>query len=209
MLMSHQHQHYRQSRYLTRVRDLMFSCVKPPRLQSSEFSLAVVAVAVLSTVYLDAQPAQPAGGANHTVVIKQMHFDPSQVSVQAWDTVEWKNEDIFSHTVTADDGSFDSGLIPPGHSWQMTFTSAKTIAYHCRPHPNMTASLMVQGATERGSNANTGTGAGENAATLKWSQVPQWRGLPVQKTRNGWNWLSLVELAQAFALLHSADANEL
>lgn len=148
----------------------MFSCVRPPRLQGSEFILAVVAVLFIFEACLDAQPAQSAGGANQIVIIKQMHFDPSQVSVQAGDTVEWKNEDIFSHSVTADDGSFDSELIAPGHSWQMTFKSAQTIAYHCRPHPNMTATLMVQGAKGQGASANTGTGAADkNAATLKWS----------------------------------------
>lgn len=149
MLMSHQHQHDHQSRHSTRVRDLMFSCVRPPRLQGSEFILAVVAVLFIFEACLDAQPAQSAGGANQIVIIKQMHFDPSQVSVQAGDTVEWKNEDIFSHSVTADDGSFDSELIAPGHSWQMTFKSAQTIAYHCRPHPNMTATLMVQGQKDK------------------------------------------------------------
>src|SRR5690242_8444940 len=50
------------------------------------------------------------------VIIKQMHFEPSDVTVAAGETVEWKNEDIFSHTVTANDGSFDSGPIAPGSS---------------------------------------------------------------------------------------------
>jgi len=155
---------------LTQVRDPIFSRVGPPRLQSLECILAVAAVAVLFAVSLGAQSAQPANGAGHIVIIKQMHFDPSQVTVQAGDTVEWKNEDIFSHTITADDGSFDSGLIAPGHSWQITFKSAQTVAYHCRPHPNMTASVSVQGATQPGEHANTGTGAGgANSATLKWS----------------------------------------
>lgn len=78
--------------------------------------------------------------------MKQMRFNPSQVTVQAGQTIEWKNEDMFSHTVTADDGSFDSGLIDPGHSWRMTFKNPQTIAYHCRPHPNMKAMLVLQGA---------------------------------------------------------------
>ena len=167
MSRSHQHQHDHRSRYSTRVRDLIFSRLGPLRLQAREFILAVVAVAVVSAVWLDAQPAN---GAGHIVIIKQMHFDPSRVTVRAENTVQWKNEDIFSHTVTADDGSFDSGLIAPGHSWQMTFKSAQTVAYHCRPHPNMTATLIVQGKTEQGAHAQTGTGAGEeNPATLKWS----------------------------------------
>jgi uncharacterized membrane protein len=94
-----------------------------------------------------------------------MRFDPQQITVRAGETVEWKNEDIFSHTVTADDGSFDSGLIDPGHSWQKTFQTAQTVAYHCRPHPNMKAALRVQGAVE----ASARGAEPSPAATLKWS----------------------------------------
>lgn len=172
MSRNHQYQVDHRSRHSPRVRDRIFSRLGPRRLESRKFILAVVAVAIAFAVNLGAQSDQPANGSGHivVVVIKQMHFDPSQVTVQAGDTVEWKNEDIFSHTVTANDGSFDSGLIAPGHSWQMTFKSAQTLAYHCRPHPNMTATLIVQGAEEQGTRATTGTGAGEeNGATLKWS----------------------------------------
>src|SRR4051794_15951822 len=55
-----------------------------------------------------------------TVIIKQMHFQPPTLNVQTGDTVKWQNEDIFTHTVTANDGSFDSGPIAPGSSWQTT-----------------------------------------------------------------------------------------
>ena len=99
---------------------------------------AVLAIAMPSAA-ADAQSAPP----HHTVVIRQMHFDPAQLSVAPGDVVEWKNEDIFSHTVTADDGSFDSGLIDPGKSWQLRVERAGTYAYHCRPHPNMTGELRV------------------------------------------------------------------
>jgi plastocyanin/uncharacterized membrane protein len=135
---------------------------KPPLLQVRKSIFAHVAVAFLLSVCVVAQNAQPAG-TTHVVVIKQVQFNPPQLNVKAGDTVEWKNEDIFSHTVTAADGSFDSGLIDPGHSWQMTFENAGTIAYHCRPHPNMKGSLIVQGANGEGTNSNGGSGS------LKWS----------------------------------------
>src|SRR6185437_7649065 len=89
------------------------------------------------------ESAQQAGNAEHIVVIKQMSFDPPQMTVKSGDTVEWRNEDIFSHTVNADDGSFDSGLIAPSASWKTTVQGSGTIAYHCGPHPNMKASLFV------------------------------------------------------------------
>lgn len=167
MSRNQQHRHDYGSRYEA-LRDPISSPIAPPLLRSRKFIFAGVAVVALCAVCLWAQDTESTSGANHIVVIKQMHFDPPQVTVQAGDTVEWKNEDIFSHTVTADGGSFDSGLIDPGHSWKMTFKDAQTLAYHCRPHPNMKATLIVEGATES-DHANTAAAGGQGAATLKWS----------------------------------------
>jgi plastocyanin/uncharacterized membrane protein len=89
-------------------------------------------------------PAHPASSSSTAqVIMKNVSFQPAQITVKPGETVEWKNEDIFAHTVTADDGSFDSGLIQPGQSWKMTVQKAGTIAYHCTPHPNMKATLLA------------------------------------------------------------------
>ncbi len=106
---------------------------------------------------------QSANSAAHVVVIKQMHFNPQAVSVTVGDTVQWKNEDIFTHTVTADDGSFDSGPIAPGQSWTKRFTVPRTFGYHCRPHPNMTAQLSVGTGKEPAQRESRG-----GRASLKW-----------------------------------------
>lgn len=55
-------------------------------------------------------------------------------SIRLGESVEWVNADSFGHTVTFDDGSFDSGLVPPGQAWTHAFTQAGTYAYHCEPH---------------------------------------------------------------------------
>jgi plastocyanin/uncharacterized membrane protein len=93
---------------------------------------------------------QPAAGAsaNGQVIMKGMRFQPTELTVHPGETIEFKNEDIFAHTVTADDGSFDSGLIQPGSSWKMTVQKAGTIAYHCTPHPNMKATLVPLSGTQ-------------------------------------------------------------
>lgn len=78
-------------------------------------------------------------------------------------------EDIFSHTATANDGSFDLGLIAPGNSWQTTIKRSGTIAYHCRPHPNMTAEIVGQQAGARGQQEHGQTqGEGEGQTDLRW-----------------------------------------
>jgi len=138
--------------------------IGPLQLQMRIYILTAVA-AFFSAVCVRAQEANPASATNHTVIIKQVHFNPPQMVVKAGETVEWRNEDIFSHTVTADDGSFDSGLIDPGSSWQRTFKQAGTVGYHCRPHPNMRAAVVIQGTNERGAASNLAS----RGATLKWS----------------------------------------
>jgi plastocyanin/uncharacterized membrane protein len=157
---------------MSKARNTIARCehylMAPPRLQIRGLVLTVAAVAVFSAISLGAQSAQ-ATGAQHIVIIKQMHFDPQQLTVKPGDTVLWKNEDIFAHTATADNGSFDSGLINPGSSWQTVIQRKGTIGYHCGPHPNMRAELIVQAAGQEGTHANEANAHAEGAATLKWS----------------------------------------
>jgi len=114
-----------------------------------------------SQLLVAVESGQPAAA---TVVIKQLHFQPDQMDVKVGDRVTWENQDIFTHTVTADDGSFDSGPIAPGKSWTLTATHQGRIAYHCRPHPNMNAQLIAQG----GGDSTKGSAAKAMAGTLKW-----------------------------------------
>ena len=57
--------------------------------------------------------------------------------------VTWTNNDATTHTVTADDGSFNSGNIAPGGKFSHTFSTAGTIAYHCSIHTSMKAKVVV------------------------------------------------------------------
>jgi len=133
-------------------------------------SATLAALSIIS-IYGTAHTGCGSAAATHTVVIKQMRFNPAQMTVNAGDTVEWKNEDIFAHTATANDGSFDSGLIQPGQSWKTVIKKAGTIAYYCRLHPNMTASLSVSSGAEQGTHAAMHAGAaGErHARSLSWA----------------------------------------
>lgn len=78
------------------------------------------------------------------VAIANFAFDPPTLQVAAGTTVTWTNNDSSPHTVTADDGSFDSGNLDPGQSFTFTFDQGGTFAYHCSYHPNMQASIVVQ-----------------------------------------------------------------
>ena len=73
-----------------------------------------------------------------------MAFYSASLTITAGASVKWTNNDAYSHTVTADDGSFDSGSIAPGGTYSHTFAVAGTYNYHCSIHPGMKASIVSQ-----------------------------------------------------------------
>ena len=101
-----------------------------------------------STQQTNTQPTQnnPTGSNAGTtnVEIKGFTFSPSTITVPKGATVTWTNMDDVAHTVTSDDGKFDSGSVTKGQTYSHTFTEAGTFAYHCTPHPNMKASVVVK-----------------------------------------------------------------
>ncbi|HZD23626.1 MAG TPA: copper-containing nitrite reductase [Acidimicrobiia bacterium] len=61
-------------------------------------------------------------------------------------TVTWTNTDPgMFHTVTAVDGSFDSGFLEEGGTFSYTFETAGEFEYFCTPHPWMRAKVIVEG----------------------------------------------------------------
>lgn len=69
-----------------------------------------------------------------TVNIGDNYFSPSTMNVAAGTTVVWINNGTMAHTVTADNGAFDSGTLNPGQSFSWYFNTAGTFGYHCRFH---------------------------------------------------------------------------
>jgi plastocyanin len=78
------------------------------------------------------------------IVIQGMTFNPSSLTVAVGTKVTWRNLDSVSHTVTSDSNLFDSGNMGNNASYSYTFTAAGTYSYHCRIHPSMTATVIVQ-----------------------------------------------------------------
>ncbi len=106
----------------------------------------VLRLAALSLVALLLfAPTAAAQGKTMTISIKNFAFNPPNATVAAGTTVTWVNDDQAPHTVTADDGAFDSGTLQPGQSYSFTFDKAGTYAYHCDIHPDMTATVTVSG----------------------------------------------------------------
>ena len=85
-------------------------------------------------------------GGDTTVNIENFGFGNATIS--AGETLAWSNADGVAHTVTAgtggrSDGGFDSGLMGPGASFQVTFDEPGQFAYTCTLHSFMSGVVVV------------------------------------------------------------------
>jgi len=104
--------------------------------------LAALAGAALAAAPVCPAAAKSAPAAIHRVTIAAMKFGPTPAAIHVGDTIEWVNDDIFLHSATAKDKSFDVELKPKAHLWT-TFHQAGTYPFACRYHPGMTGTLVV------------------------------------------------------------------
>jgi plastocyanin len=94
---------------------------------------------VLLLLLLPLSAAAQSGG---EVEVADSTFRPANLSIDAGGTVTWTQTSALPHTVTADDGSFDShpdcaggtGCMAAGDTFTHTFTEPGEYAYHCRIH---------------------------------------------------------------------------
>jgi plastocyanin len=70
-------------------------------------------------------------------------FQPADVTVPAGAAVRWLNDDSEGHTVTAVDGSFNSGVLTVGNEFTETFETPGSFAYFCAIHPEMRGTVTV------------------------------------------------------------------
>jgi plastocyanin len=99
-------------------------------------ALALVVMVVMA-------PSAGAQGMTTQVSIQDFFFSPANVTVEPGTTLTWVNEGSVPHTVTSDDGQFDSGVLMPGDSYTVMFRGQGTITYHCAIHPSMRGSVTV------------------------------------------------------------------
>ncbi len=72
-------------------------------------------------------------------------YTPTDITVVIGinNTVKWTNNDNMPHTVTASDGSFDSGSMNPGATYLYTFTKPGVYHYVCTYHNWMHGTVTV------------------------------------------------------------------
>ena len=87
-------------------------------------------------------PAAPMAGAQ-AAEIKQFAYQPKTLEVPVGTTVTWTNADGASHSVTATNGAFDSGLFGQGGTFTQKFDQPGTFAYVCTRHGSMQGEVKV------------------------------------------------------------------
>ena len=80
-------------------------------------------------------PGPPRTPVTRSVEIRGMAFRPAEIRVLPGDTVEWINEDVIPHTVTAADSAWTSPRLDPGRHWRWIAGSPGSRAYLCSFHP--------------------------------------------------------------------------
>ncbi|MBI2239132.1 MAG: hypothetical protein HYU54_11505, partial [Actinobacteria bacterium] len=69
------------------------------------------------------------------------------------------------HTVTADDGAFDSGTLQPGDTFSVTFDAPERVPYYCQIHGAPGSAMWGAVIVER-SSTDSGDGRGTDAGGL-------------------------------------------
>lgn len=89
------------------------------------------------------EPA-PAGRDTVTAEVRDFMFRPAWLVVEAGTTVVWTNGGQVVHTVTAEDGGFESGPIESGQRRALLFSRPGRFPFHCTPHPFMRGEVVVR-----------------------------------------------------------------
>ncbi|MBI4340620.1 MAG: cytochrome P460 family protein [Chloroflexi bacterium] len=79
------------------------------------------------------------------VGMSRMSFQPGTRTVKVGTTVRWTDSiiDGINHTATANDGTFNSGVLKPGQTFEFTFTAAGGFSYVCSLHPEQMRGTIV------------------------------------------------------------------
>ena len=78
----------------------------------------------------------------HVVVMDKMKFLSVPAKVRTGDVILWVNRDMFRHTATAKNGSFNIDLAP-GARGKTVVRGAGAINFICKYHPGMRGVLRV------------------------------------------------------------------
>ena len=121
--------------------------------------LVIVAVAMLAFILNSnsqknktVQQAQPTANEDKNtenvqttiIEIKNFAFVPEKMTIKKGTKVKFINRDDVKHNAVAQDGTFETALLGKDEEAEVMLDRAGVYKYHCAPHPNMQATLIVE-----------------------------------------------------------------
>ena len=81
-----------------------------------------------------------------TVFITNSTYSPNPLTVKVGQYVNFKNNDAIAHSATFDNGTYESGDIPPfsAHDVAVAMTTTGTVTFHCRLHGEKGSIVVTQ-----------------------------------------------------------------
>lgn len=138
------------------------------------WSRPLVAMGMIGALF--AAPLAALGASSRTVDVTADSYSPRTFSIEVGTTVEFRNTSTFPHTATADDGSFDTGMILVGATKSVTLSQVGTIAFYCQFHGAVggvgqsgTITVTAAAATPA---PTAGTGGSVAASTVQPNAAP-------------------------------------
>ena len=119
--------------------------MSPRRGADQRRALVCLAVIGLASGCVSDRPSStgPVDTTGEPVEIRNFAFQPPDLTVPAGSPIVWTNADAAPHTVTADDGSFDSSVLSQGNAFRLVPDQRGDFPYFCTIHPFMRAVLHV------------------------------------------------------------------
>ena len=121
-------------------------CKKNSRLMAKKYSILKNSAYLLCFIFLlnsCTSTPKKAIPKVYNLEIKQMQFQPAELTLQKGDTVVWTNHDIVTHDVTEKISKvWTSGPLALGKSWSLVV--AESADYYCSIHLVMKGKLTVQ-----------------------------------------------------------------
>ena len=77
-----------------------------------------------------------------SIVVDNLTFGPAPARLKVGERLRWVNRDLFRHSATADDKSFDVDL-PPGGQAEIVLKRPGVFTYARKYHPGMKGRIVV------------------------------------------------------------------
>jgi plastocyanin/3D (Asp-Asp-Asp) domain-containing protein len=147
--------------------------------------LALLLAVVLQPLSSRAQNTPPPDAVR--IEARDFAFSPPSATVALSEPVRWENSGATQHTVTSNDGRWNSGVLNSGASYTRSFTQTGTYSYYCALHTGMEGQITVVSQTTRAQNrylpvvaaAFTPNGSPTQPITAtgtRWSNPAAWGG---------------------------------